>query len=90
VRNARVRVIEKRTKGWYAYKPSTRTWVHTTTKALAWTKAGLALRVPGPLGKWTLPVAGLKKGTLLVRYSARDNVGNTSKPLVRSQQLTLP
>ncbi len=88
VRSVSVRAVEKRTTGWYAYKASTRRWVKAGSKAGAWRKATDVSLRPASTGVWTVKLARLTKGTLLVRSRATDNRGNATGWLQRRAVLT--
>ena len=89
VRHVRVKAVQKRGAYWYAYKPALRSWVRAgVTSAAALSKAGTATRTPAANRVWSLRLARLRKGTLLVRVVGVDRVGNTSAPVVRKQALT--
>lgn len=85
-----VRAIEKRATGWYYYKPATKTWVKTTTKDQAWSRAKAKVVDPSSLGLWSVRLAGLRKGTLWVRATATDRAGNVSKQVTQKAVLTAP
>jgi hypothetical protein len=88
VRSVRIRAIEKRGSHWYAYRPGTKTWVLAGKRAgQAWHKARTA-RVKTDAGHlWRLRLRGLARGTLVVRYSSIDNVGNANAWRVRKATL---
>ncbi|HLN79240.1 MAG TPA: hypothetical protein VK204_19510 [Nocardioidaceae bacterium] len=86
VREARVRIVEKRAGAWFAYRAGTRTWVKAGTKARALKRSRPAVVHPTS-GKWVYRVRGLRKGTLVVKVWGTDNVGNMSTPLVYKQRL---
>lgn len=87
-RQVQLKVIEKRGRAWYAYKPGTHRWVKAGTMHRAWTRAGVVRMTPSATGAWGKRVAHLRRGTLAYRAKAVDNVGNTSRWLVHSQKLT--
>jgi hypothetical protein len=84
----RVQVAQRRRDGWYAYHPGDGAWVRASDRGDAWRHARTALVLPSPAGRWLCPVRPLRRGLLVVRVDARDNVGNTSDLLVRRQQLS--
>ena len=43
---------------------------------------------PGLLGRWSIEVRGVEKGTLKVTYWATDRAGNTAADQVRTVQIT--
>lgn len=87
-KQVQLKVIEKRGRAWYSYKPGTHRWVKAGTVRKAWTKAGLAKVTPSATGTWAQGVAGVRKGTLTYRAKGVDNVGNASGWLAHSQKLT--
>jgi hypothetical protein len=79
VRTVRVRAIEKRDAVWYAYRPTTKTWVRAGKRAAAaWQKAPAARVATGATNLWSLKLAHLSRGALVTKVSAIDNVGNVS------------
>ena len=64
VARVEVRAVQKRGTAWYAFKPTTRTWVKTTSKARAFAKAGVRKVVPTATGSWAAALPRLRKGTL--------------------------
>jgi 5'-nucleotidase len=85
-----VLAIEKRATGWFFYKGTTKTWVKTTTKAKAWSRAKAAVADPTAKGVWVVKLAGLRKGKLFVKATATDLAGNVSKPVSHKAVLTAP
>jgi hypothetical protein len=87
-KQVQLKVIEKRGRAWYAYKPGTHRWVKAGRMHRAWTKAGVSRMTPSATATWSKRVVGLRKGTLTYRARAVDNLGNTSGWLVHAQKLT--
>jgi hypothetical protein len=88
VRQVQVRVVEKRGATWYAYRAPGKRWVKAgSTKAAAMKKTRPGV---GTLksGRWSMSVARLRKGTIVVKATATDRVGNVSKPAMVSKRLT--
>jgi hypothetical protein len=83
-----VKAIEKRSSGWFFYKATTKTWAPAATKAKAWKRAKGAVAKVDAKGSWTARLAGLKKGTLIVKPTATDLAGNASKPAPHQAVLT--
>ena len=83
----RVVAVQKRGAGWYGYRPG-HGWVKAPTQAAAWRRARPGRVAPASTGEWLVPLKHLKPGRLVVRVSARDQVGNASGVLTRSQRLT--
>ena len=85
----RVRVVEKRGTVWYSYLPAKKVWIKGgSTRAKAIKVAGLARVVPSSTGAWHLRLVSLRKGNLVILYSAADKVLNHTKFFVRRQLLT--
>ena len=82
-----VRAIQKRGTTWYAYSATTKKWVKAGTKAKAWKKA-VAVTAAMDKSSWKAGLSGLRKGKLLLRASAVDNVGNASKVVAKAATLT--
>ncbi len=83
-----VRAVEKRATGWFFYKATTKTWGKAATRAKAWKRAKPAVVDPSSSGAWTVRVAGLRKGTLVVRVTAADVAGNVSARVATKAVLT--
>ncbi|MGH3363087.1 MAG: hypothetical protein ACRDOW_00045 [Nocardioidaceae bacterium] len=89
VRTVLVKVVEKRSGVWFAYRAPGKRWVRGgATKAAAMKRARPAVRRPGATGTWAVKVAKLRKGVLVVRATAVDKVGNQSRPAVVRQRLS--
>jgi hypothetical protein len=89
VKVVQLRVVEKRGTSWYAYRGTTRRWVRGgTTQAAALRRTTLAQVAPTATRTWSYRFSGLRKGVLVVRVSASDNVGNVSRTLAYKQSLT--
>jgi len=85
----RVRVVEKRGSIWYAYLPAKKSWVKGgSTRFQAMQLAGMARVSPWSNGRWQLRLVNLRKGTLVIRFSAADKALNVTANKVRKQRLT--
>lgn len=85
----RLRLVEKRGTIWYAYLPAKKVWVKGgSTRVKAVKLAGFARVAPSTTGAWRFRVANLRKGTLVIQYSAADKALNRTKVNVRRQLLT--
>jgi PKD repeat protein len=82
-----VRVVERRGDTWYAYRAATHSWVKAPSRAAALRRSQAGAAVLGS-GRWTFPVRGVRRGTLVVRVVAGDHVRNTSHVRTWFQQLT--
>jgi len=80
--------IEKRGGAWYVYRPASRSWVKARSRAAALLKSHAARAVIIGASQWTYRLAGLRKGTLVLRLVAGDQAGNRSRSLTYSQSLT--
>ncbi len=88
VKSVTARAVEKRGTRWYAYKPTTKTWVKTTTKAKAFAKSGILTMHPNTTHLWAGKLVGLRKGTLVYKVRGVDNVGNVSAWITHKATLT--
>jgi hypothetical protein len=88
VARVEVRTVQKRGAAWYAFKPSTRTWVRTTTKTRAFAKAGRRTVVPTATGAWAAGLPRLRRGTLVYKVVAVDRAANRSAAASHTQRLT--
>lgn len=88
IRSVRVRVVERRGATWYAYRAPSKRWVRGgPTKASAWRRARAAV-VPTTQGRWSVQVARLRRGTIVVAARASDRVGNASRTATVKKRLT--
>lgn len=87
VRTVRVRVVERRGDTWFAYRAPGKRWVKAASKGAALKKSRVAYVRP-VANTWKYKVRGLRKGVLVVKVSARDNVGNVSTANTYRQRLT--
>jgi PKD domain len=88
VKAVALHAIEKRGTRWYAYKTTTKTWARAKTKAKAFAKSGTLTMHPDRLHRWKGRLVGLRKGTLVYRVTATDNVGNMSARVTHKATLT--
>lgn len=89
VASVSVRAVEKRSTGWFFYKATTKTWAKAATKAKALKRAKpVAAKLDAKGDGWMARLAGLKKGSLVLKVTATDLAGNVSKPVVQKAQLT--
>lgn len=87
VKGVSVRVVEKRGGRWFGYRAPGRTWVKAASQSAA-LRRSRAARVTPVDGLWRVKVAKLRKGRLVVKVSAADNVGNRSAVRTYRQRLT--
>jgi hypothetical protein len=88
VKQVSLRAVEKRGTRWYAYKAATKTWVRAATKAKAFAKAGALAMTTSASHGWAGKLVGLKRGTLVYKVSATDQVANVSAVLTHKATLT--
>ena len=82
-----VLAVQKRGTAWYAYSATTKKWTKAGTKGKAWKKA-VAVAGAVDKGDWKAGLAGLRKGKLVLRASAKDNLGNASAVVSKVAKLT--
>jgi hypothetical protein len=87
VQQVRVALAQKRGRAWWAYDARSGAWSQAGAKRAALKRSVPAVHT-GDSGTWSQRVRGLRKGTLVVRVSARDLVGNVSPAQVHTQRLT--
>ena len=90
VKRVSLRAVEKRGTVWYAYKSATKTWVKAATKAKAFAKAGALSMVTTASHAWSGKLVGLRKGVLVYKVTATDQVGNASAALTHKARLSKP
>ncbi|MEP6665914.1 MAG: hypothetical protein ABJA81_05655 [Nocardioidaceae bacterium] len=89
VRKVRVRAIEKRGSVWYAYHPAGHSWVRAgKTPTAAWSKSKRAKLSTSLTHRWSVRLYHLKKGLLVYKVSAVDNVHNATAWKEHKQLLT--
>ena len=85
----RVKAVQQRNRGWFAYLGADRGWQLAPRGRVEARQMASAVRVPTSAnGSWTVSLKGLGFGKLLVRTFARDLVGNRSDPAVVKRVLT--
>jgi len=90
LRSVQVTVIEKRGTRWYAYRADSHTWVRARSRAAALSRAHAVRLVPVGVTAWQYRLPGLRRGSLLVLLTARDQMGNTSARHAYARLLTRP
>jgi hypothetical protein len=88
VKAVALHAVEKRGTRWFAYKPASKTWVKASTKAKAFAKSGTLTMHTDASNRWSGKLGGLRKGTLVYKVKATDNVGNASAVLTHKATLT--
>lgn len=79
--------IEKRGSRWYSYNAGTHKWTGAKSKAKAWKAAKPVVATPAA-GQWKVGLSGLRKGSLKLRVTGTDNLGNRSAVVAGSRKLT--
>ena len=79
--------IQKRGSAWYAYSATTKKWAKAATKGKAWKKA-VAVAATLDKSDFKVRLAGLRTGKLMLRASAKDNLGNASSVVRKRAVLT--
>jgi hypothetical protein len=88
VKSVWLKAVEKRGAKWFGYNASTHTWVKAKSKAKAFAKAKPFTRVTNAQHQWTAKLAKLRKGTLIYKVRATDQVKNRSVTLTHKATLT--
>jgi hypothetical protein len=88
VKAVKLRAVEKRGTRWYGYRPATKTWVKALTKAKAFAKSRPLTLHTSTVNRWAGTLAGLRKGTLVYKVRAGDQMGNVSAATVHTAKLT--
>jgi hypothetical protein len=88
VRTVSVAAVERRGDAWYAYRPTTQTWIQAgATQQSAWRASRSATVSTSPTDGWIVPLRHLKRGLLVYKVSAKDNVGNRAPWKLHHQSL---
>jgi hypothetical protein len=90
VKRVSLRAVEKRGTVWYSYKAATKTWVKAGSRAKAFAKSRALSMVTTASHSWAGKLSGLRKGTLVYKVKATDNVGNVSAVVTHRTKLTKP
>jgi hypothetical protein len=83
-----LRAVEKRGTAWYGYQATTKRWVKAATMAKAFARSRALSLHTSSTNVWAGKLAGLRKGTLVYKVKATDNVGNASAVLTHKASLT--
>ncbi len=78
----RVKAVQKRTRGWFAYLGPDRGWQRVDGRVAARDKAKPVRVQAKANGSWAASLKGVRQGRLVVRTLARDLEGNRSKTVV--------
>jgi hypothetical protein len=90
VKSVRLKAVEKRGGAWFRYNATTHAWVKAASKTKALSHAKAFKLTPDSHGRWHAKLANLKKGTLVLKVHASDQVKNRSATLTRTATLTKP
>lgn len=83
-----LRAVEKRGTVWYGYQATTKRWVKAATMAKAFARSRAFALHTSATNAWAGKLAGLRKGTLVYKVKATDNVGNVSGIVTHKASLT--
>jgi hypothetical protein len=90
VSQVRIRAVQKRGTKWFGYRPATKRWVRSATRAMAFKKSRTLNLTTTNRHRWSATLAGLRKGTLIYKVWAVDGMQNVSKPMVHRATLAKP
>jgi 5'-nucleotidase len=88
VKSVSLKAVEKRGAAWYGYNASTKKWVKASSKAKAFSRSVAFSLSTTARNRWRATLAGLRKGTLVYKVKAVDQVGNTSGTVSHKTKLT--
>jgi hypothetical protein len=88
VKKVSLKAVEKRGGHWYGYNSVQHTWVRAATKAKAFARSKAFSLTTNALHRWSAKLVGLRKGTLVYKVRATDNVANRSAAVVHKARLT--
>jgi len=88
VKSVWLKAVEKRGAKWFGYNAGTHTWVKAKSKAKAFKKAKAFTRTTNAQHQWNAKLAKLRKGTLIYKVRATDQVKNRSVTLTHKATLT--
>lgn len=90
VKSVWVKAVEKRGTAWFGYNATTHAWVKAVSKRKAFAKAHAFSLTTNTRHRWSARLAKLRRGTLVYKVRATDNVGNRSATLTHKATLTKP
>jgi hypothetical protein len=88
VKSVWLKAVEKRGAAWYGYNATTHAWAKAKTKTKAFSKAKAFSLTTNARHQWAAKLVKLRKGTLVYKVRATDQVNNTSAILTRTARLT--
>jgi hypothetical protein len=83
-----LKAVEKRGAAWYGYNAATHVWAKAATKTKAFTKAKAFSLTTNVANQWTAKLVKLRKGTLVYKVRATDQVNNRSATVTHTARLT--
>lgn len=88
VKTVSVKAVEKRGKTWYGYHADIHRWLKAATKAKAFASSKTLTASINAKHRWAATLASLRKGTLVYKVWATDQVTNRSVTLAHRASLT--
>lgn len=88
VKRVFLKAVEKRGASWFGYNAKKHTWVKAASKKKAFAHSVAFALKTDSLHRWAAKLAGLKKGALVYKVWATDQVGNRSATVTHSATLT--
>lgn len=88
IKSVSLKAVEKRGAAWYGYNASTKKWVKASSKAKAFSRSVAFSLSTTARHRWSATLAGLRKGTLVYKVKAVDQVGNASGTVSHKVKLT--
>ncbi len=88
VKSVWLKAVEKRGAAWFGYNAATHAWVKTKTKAKAFSRAKAFALTTNAQHQWAAKLAKLRKGTLVYKVRATDQVNNVSATVIHKASLT--
>jgi PKD domain len=88
VMTVRVKAVEKRAGHWYGYNARAHRWVRAATKTRAFARSTAFATTTNAHHQWNARLRGLRKGTLVVRAWAIDELENHSSTVTHRASLT--
>jgi hypothetical protein len=88
VKSVSLKAVEKRGASWFGYNAVKRAWVKATSKKRAFAKAKAFALTTNAQHQWAAKLTKLRKGTLVYKVRATDQVHNKSALVVHKATLT--
>lgn len=90
VKRVWLKAVEKRGGTWFGYNAATHTWLKAATKAKAFSRSKAFRLKTDDRHRWAAKLAKLRKGILVYKVRAIDQVKNRSVTLTHRARLTKP